>query len=286
LPIGQQQSSATRHRGRRLASFVGALAVTGLCLPMTPNGAQAAERTVDIELVLAADISGSMDVQEATLQRAGIVGAIRHPLVVEAIRRGQLGRIAVTYVEWAGALHQHTVVGWTEIAGAADANAFAAAIAARDVNIAMWTSISTVIDYASHHFEGNGYRGLRRIIDISGDGPNNQGDYVVDARDRAIGAGLTINGLAIVNDRPGPFFFPPMRDLDLYYQDCVIGGPGAFMVVANGFTDFARAIQRKLLLEIAGGAPPVPLLRRAAARLRPPCDIGEQQVRGWMFDYD
>ncbi len=247
----------------------------------------AAEREVDLELVLAVDISGSIDLEEAALQRRGYVHALRHQDVVEVIRRGRLGRIAVTYVEWAGDHHQSTLVGWTEIADAGSAAAFAEAVARPAVRTELWTSISGVIAYAARSFEDNGFSGRRRVIDISGDGPNNNGDYVVRARDRALADGIVINGLTIINGRPGPYGFPPMPDLDLYYEDCVIGGQGAFVVVADGFEDFARAILRKMMLEIAGGAPSAPLLRLAAGRPRPPCNAGEIQLRNWLPDlYD
>ncbi|MCK5366128.1 MAG: DUF1194 domain-containing protein, partial [Gammaproteobacteria bacterium] len=122
----------------------------------------------------------------------------------------------------------------------------------------------------------------RRIIDISGDGPNNMGIYVNLARDRAVADGIVINGLPIINDRPNIYGYPLMPDLDLYYEDCVIGGPGAFIVVADGFKDFARAILRKLVTEIAGRASPLHLLRLAAARPRPPCNAGEVQHQRWL----
>lgn len=256
-----------------------------LCVPAT--GA-AAERAVDLELVLAVDVSGSIDIEEAALQRRGYVQALQHPDVVSVIEQGELGRIAVTYVEWAGSHLQRTVVGWREISDARSAAAFATALERQAVVTELWTSISTVIDFAARSFDGNGFLGKRRVIDISGDGPNNKGDYVVTARDRALADGIVINGLAIINGRPGRFGFPPMPDLDLYYEDCVIGGPGAFVVVAEGFRDFGRAILRKMLLEIAGTAPPVRLLRRARETLRPPCNAGELQLRNWgpdLYDY-
>jgi hypothetical protein len=256
------------------------------CLWLTVP-ALAAERAVELELVLAADISGSMDLQEAALQRRGYVEAFRHPDVIAAIEGSRLGRIAVAYVEWAGPAHQRTLVDWTEIADARSAAAFAEAVARPPVQTREWTSISAVIDYAARHFEGNGFRGKRRVIDISGDGPNNTGDAVVPARDRALAQGIVINGLPIVNDRPNIYGYPNLPDLDLYYEDCVIGGQGAFIVVAQGFADFARAIRRKLVLEIADRAPPVRLLRPAAYKARPPCNAGEIQFRTWHPDlYD
>jgi hypothetical protein len=240
----------------------------------------AAEREVDLELVLAADVSGSMDAEEAALQRRGFAAAVRHPDVVAAIRGGIHGRIAVTYVEWAGTQFQERIVDWTEIGDAADR--FASAIEEAAPRIEMFTSISGALLFALASFEDNGFRGLRRVVDVSGDGPNNSGAAVPTARDLAVAAGITINGLPIVNDRPSRFGFPPMPNLDLYYADCVIGGPGAFIVVADGFADFARAIRRKMVLEIAGVSPRLPLLHLAAARVRPPCNAGEMRRLQWQ----
>jgi len=249
----------------------------------------AAERAVDLELVLAADVSGSMDPGEAALQRQGFVNALRHPEVIKAIKGGMLGRIAVTYVEWAGAYYQRSLVGWTEIADAATANAFADAVARPEVKTERYTSISTLINTSAARFASNGFEGTRRVIDISGDGPNNRGEYVHLARDRAVAGSIVINGLPIINDRPSPGGYPSMANLDLYYEDCVIGGPGAFLVVANGFEDFARAILRKMILEIAGWTPPLERLYFAAAKPRPACDAGERQLEKWrppaFFDY-
>ncbi len=267
-----------------------ALVVAGLYLPFTLDCALAMERTVDLELVLAADISDSMDVEEAALQRQGFASAIRHPQVIEAIQSGPLRRIAVTYVEWSGEHIQRTLVDWIEISDIESAGAFANAIEQQSVGSENWTkytSISAVITRAAGSFKSNRFQGQRQIIDISGDGPNNRGAYVVHARDRAVAAGITINGLPIVNDRPGPYGYPPMPDLDLYYEDCVIGGLGAFIVVADGYQDFARAIRRKLLIEIPVAAPLVPLLRLATYKVRPPCDAGEKELPpDWMFDFN
>ncbi len=256
-----------------------------LCLMPMGSPTTAAERAVDLELVLAADISESMDIEEAALQRHGFAQAIRSPEVIAAIRSGRLGRIAVAYIEWAGDGYQNTLVDWTEVGDENSAAAFAEAVEWSTPRTATWTSISTAIRYAARSFQGNGFRGERRIIDISGDGPNNKGAYVVDARDRAVADGIVINGLPIVNDRPNPYGYPVLPNLDLYYEDCVIGGPGSFIVTADGFKDFARAIRIKMVLEIADVAPPNPLLRSVAQRPRPPCDAGEQQLRGWMFDF-
>lgn len=267
---------------RKLPGLIVASVLLALLAPLT---ASAEDRRVDLELVLAADISGSMDHEEAVLQRTGFINAIRHPEVIATIQRGRYGRIAVTYIEWAGAIHQTTLVKWTEVYDEASAEAFAKAVAAPPVRTAFWTSISTVIDYALASLVDNGFKALRQVIDISGDGPNNSGGYVPEARDRAIEKGVTINGLPIINNRPGPYGFMPMPNLDHYYEDCVIGGFAAFVIVANGFQDFARAVRRKMLLEIAGLRPKRPLLHFAAEGYRPPCDAGEIQLRQYRDQF-
>ncbi len=271
---------------RYLTKMIGReLIVASACLMLMGGLAMATERAVDLELVLAADISQSMDLEEAALQRRGFALAVRSPQVIEAIQSGPLGRIAIAYVEWAGEHYQSMLVGWTEVSDEKSAAAFAQAIDRLTPKFEIWTSISAAITYAARSFEGNGFDAPRRIIDISGDGPNNKGAYVVDVRDRTVADGIVINGLPIVNDRPNPFGYPLLPNLDLYYEDCVIGGPGSFLIVANGFPDFARAIRTKMVLEIAGVVPPDSLLRLASETIRPPCDAGEQQLRGWMFDF-
>jgi hypothetical protein len=228
-----------------LAALIGA--------PAVPAAAQ--EVPVDLELVLAVDISGSVDEIEALLQREGYIAALRHPQVIEAIEGGMYGRIAVIYVEWAGDYYQRTMLDWSLLDGAESATAFADALSESPLATAHWTSISGAIDYAVPLFDNNGFEGFRRVIDVSGDGHNNRGRPVEDARDAAIAAGITINGLPIVNDRPNPWGGRPPINLDLYYEQRVIGGPGAFMVVAENYTSFASAILSKLLLEIAGDPP-------------------------------
>ena len=149
-----------------------------------------------------------------------------------------------------------TLLDWTLIEDATSAFAFADALAETPLASARWTSLSAAIDYAAPRFDGNGFQGVRRVIDISGDGYNNRGRSVEAARDAAVAAGITINGLPIVNDRPNPWGGLPPKDLDRYFEDRVIGGPGAFIVVARDYTAFASAILSKLLLEIAGERPP------------------------------
>lgn len=217
-----------------------------------PTIGAAADLQVDLELVLAVDVSGSVDAVEARLQREGYIAALRHPRVIAAIQGGMFGRIALTYVEWAGDRYQRTVLDWTLIEDPESAEAFAGALAETPLSSERWTSLSGALDYAAKRFEGNGFRGFRRVIDISGDGYNNRGGRVEVARDRAVARGITINGLPIVNDRPNPWGGLPPLHLDRYFEQRVIGGPGAFIVVAEDYTAFASAILSKLLLEIAG----------------------------------
>jgi len=244
-----------------------------------PASSVAAE-AVDLELILAVDVSGSIDEEEARLQRDGYVQAFRHPRIVEAIRHGPRGRIAVAYYEWAGFQHIKIIADWTLIHDAASAKAFADTLSWSLPETARRTAISQAIDYAVPYFDKNQYHGTRRVIDISGDGPNNWGRRVTEARDAAVAAGIIINGLPIINDRPSFYGSRPMPNLDLYYRNCVIGGHGAFIVVANTFKDFAAAILRKLILEIAGRTPPraTPRFIPAAERIAPRCDVGEMRM--------
>jgi hypothetical protein len=215
------------------------------------------EVPVDVELVLAVDISGSVDQTEANQQRQGYVAALADLAVARAIRSTFTGRVAVTYVEWAGDDMQEVVVPWTVLDGDASAKAFAAALAEAPYRRAMWTSISGAIDFSAPLFDDNGFAGERRVIDVSGDGVNNRGRLVTQARDEAVARGIVINGLPILNDRSQPMGMPtPMEiALDRYYAESVIGGPGSFVVPATGFEEFKAAILQKLILEIAGNEP-------------------------------
>lgn len=256
-----------------MARFVGRtprpwLVALAALLPAMPWAqAAAAEVPVDLELVLAVDVSGSVDPEEARLQRQGYIDAIAHPQVVEAITAGPMGRIAVAYVEWAGDHHQQVVVGWTLVDGAKAAEAFSNTLVETPAGTGLYTSISAALDFVVPMFEGNGFEGMRRVVDVSGDGVNNRGRPVSEARDAALAAGVTINGLPIINDRPNPFGTYTPRDLDRYYEREVIGGPGAFVLKAEGFHSFGEAILSKLLREIAGGpGTPAPGDGRLAGR--------------------
>ncbi len=238
-----------------------------------------AAEPVDLALLVAVDVSDSIDRREARLQRDGYIAALNDPAVLRAIRSGGRQRIALSYAEWAGFGHYDVVVDWRVIGSAAQAREFAAALQRAPIGSRRRTSISEAILKSLAHFARNPHPAVRRIIDISGDGPNNQGPLVTIARDQAVAAGITVNGLPI---RPNPSeteTHGAILDIDLYYQDCVVGGPGAFVVLAKGFDDFANAVRRKFILEIAGEIPDrrrgLAQIRKAAAVERPACNIGE-----------
>lgn len=259
------------------------LMVSAMALPATAN---AEDLAVDVELVLAVDVSWSMDFEEQRLQRDGYAAAFRHPAVIDAIRHGGWGRIAVTYVEWAGSYSQVVVVPWTIIETPEDAEAFAASLSQEPISKLRRTSISEAMAFAADRFADNQVAGLRRVIDISGDGPNNQGRAVLDARDEVIASGIIINGLPILIGRPGSFSFFDIADLDIYYEDCVIGGFGAFIVPVRAASQFAEAIRRKLVLEIAGVMPEIVPAQVQTSEPRIDCLIGEKiwQRRRRFFD--
>ena len=228
---------------------------------------------VDLELVLAVDVSNSVDDGENALQRAGYVDALGHPDVWEAIRAGTLQRIAVTYIEWAGPEKQKTVLPWHLIDGAEAAIAAATRLAEPPIMFTRGTgtSISAALLYSAALFDGNGFEGRRRVIDISGDGPNNRGDPVTGARDTVLSDDITINGLPLML-RPSRTF----ADVDVYYRDCVVGGPSAFVLPVFQPDQLATAIRHKLVLEIAGReAPPRSLLSRVQSVERADCRIGD-----------
>lgn len=232
----------------RPSSWLSALLVwCGLSLVALPASAL----EVDLELVLAVDISRSVDDEEAELQRQGYMQALTDQRVVDAIRSGPFGRIAVIYVEWAGSNYQKTVIDWTVIDGPDSAKSFALKIGEAPRVSEMWTSISAALVYSAAKFDNNGYEGTRRVIDVSGDGRNNSGPDLATIRDAVVKQGITINGLPIMSERPN-FGRPPERDLDIYYEQNVIGGPGSFLVPAHDFPDFARAVRTKLIKEISG----------------------------------
>jgi Protein of unknown function (DUF1194) len=230
---------------------------------------------VDVELVLAVDISYSMDLDELALQREGYVEALTSPEFLNALQHGMHGRVAVSYVEWAGAIDQKLVLPWKVIDGRASAETVAAQISRAPTRRAYRTSISGALTFSASLFDESGYRGIRRVIDVSGDGTNNQGPLVAITRDEVVAKGITINGLPIMLKRPNPSTLD-IPDLDIYYEDCVIGGPGAFVVPVRERDKFRDAIRTKLVLEIAGRVPEPRVVPAAADAPRISCTIGER----------
>jgi hypothetical protein len=226
------------------------IAIVALAAVLACRDARAEE--VDLELVLAVDVSTSIDEMEFALQRDGYAQAFLNPDVIAAIRSGPRGRIAVAYVEWAAADSQRLVVPWTVLSDAESGMLFAEEILAAPRSFRGWTSISGAIDFAMMTFATNPHSGTRRVIDVSGDGVNNSGRPAESARDDALTQGVTINGIVIMNDVPSAMsFWRTELPLDDFYRERVIGGPGAFMMIVEDFTTFGHAIRNKLLREIA-----------------------------------
>jgi hypothetical protein len=261
--------------GRRLHGMLAVLAAA--CLWLSSSSARA-ETEVDLALVLAVDVSRSMDPEEQELQRQGFVEAFRSPLIHDAIRNGMLGRITVTYVEWSHVDDQTVVMPWTVIDGPESATRFADGLGRSSIGRRGRTSISGAIDTGVKLLDETGVEPIRRVIDISGDGPNSSGRNVVEARDEATARGITINGLPIMLKRPSGF--GDMEDLDLYYRNCVIGGEGAFLVPVREREQFAQAIRTKIIREIAA-LPSEPLIRRAQAEAPIDCQAAGRRTYRW-----
>jgi Protein of unknown function (DUF1194) len=251
----------------------------GFAVVATAHAQSPKREAVDVELVIAVDISYSMDPDEQALQRDGYIAAISSREFIDAVRKGPNGRIAVTYVEWSGVNDQKVVVPWQVIDGPEAAGAFVQTLTATPMRRASRTSISGALIFAAALFEESSYRGLRRVIDVSGDGTNNQGPLIEPTRDEVLARGITINGLPIMLKEPNTAFLD-IPDLDHYYEDCVIGGPGAFVVPARARAQFVEAIRKKLLLEVAG-EPPAEAARIVpiASPPRVSCTIGEEMWR-------
>jgi hypothetical protein len=232
--------------------FAALMATTGW------TSACAAER-VDLLLVLAADVSGSMDESKFDLQRSGYAAAFYNPRVIESIRAGPSGRIAVAYIEWSGILQQKTVIDWTVISNDETAHRFGDHILEAPRAFARnSTSISAGIDFAMTQLDRTPYEARRRVIDVSGDGDNNSGRDVTTARDEAIAKGVTINGLVILTETPTRWnsdHTNPPGGLANYYRSNVIGGPGAFVMAAENFNSFGNVLVKKLITEIARAEP-------------------------------
>lgn len=273
----------------RLRAALALLAVAAL------TGSAAAQQKlpqeVDVALVLAVDISYSMDIDEQRLQRQGYMQAITSPDVLAAIRGGLTGSIAVTYVEWAGTLSRSVLVDWHVVSDEASAQQFADALGEAPISRAYRTAIGDALLFSAQQFETLPLSAARKVIDISGDGPNNQGTFVPVARDRVVAQGIIINGLPLQlkDARPGWF---DLEDLDRYYETCVIGGPGSFIVPVRGAERFAEAVRRKLVLEIAMPVLPQPRrltgsqLLRVADGIDPFCLEGERRWQQRRFIYE
>jgi hypothetical protein len=280
--------------GRRALGRIAA-GLFGLLLPVAATAGvsrladtSATAVPVDVELVIAVDVSYSMDPDEQKLQREGYVRALTSREFLGALREGAHGKIAVTYFEWAGQFDQKIVMPWRLIDGPEAADAVAAEIASAPYRRASRTSISGGLLFGSKLFETSGYRGTRRVIDVSGDGANNAGELVAPMRDRVLAQGIVINGLPIMLKRPNPGTLDIER-LDIYYEDCVIGGPGAFVVPIHNTEQFIDATRTKLVLEIAGRQPVARVIPVSADKPRISCTIGEKLWqdrwggRGWDF---
>jgi len=231
-----------------------ALILSALMPAALPAEAQD-KQEVDLALAMAIDISGSIDPDEARLQREGYVNAFRDPVIVKAILGGANGRIAVSYYEWSDSWMQKLLIDWTLLDSEAAIQAFATRLSEAPISIARRTSISGAIRYAIPLFGRSPYEAQRKVLDVSGDGSNNDGGLVTEMRHEALKDRIVINGLPIMNDRPNPFGFPNEADLDRYYLHCVIGGPRSFVEVARNFEDFPRAVRKKLLQEVADTGP-------------------------------
>jgi hypothetical protein len=273
---------AMRHLRRRLLAGLvlllgaAALVAPGLAAKLAdsrPGASPSAE--VDVELVLAVDISYSMDEDEQLLQRQGYIDAITSRDFLLALKDGIHGRIAVTYLEWAGAAEQRVLIPWRVIDGPESARAFADDLALQPIRRVFRTSISGALLVAERLFDESPYRGIRRVVDVSGDGPNNQGPLVEPTRDALLAKGIVINGLPIVLKRPNASTMD-IANLDIYYEDCVIGGAGSFVVPVREKSEFPEAIRKKLVLEVAGRTPDARVMLAQDRKPRVSCTIGER----------
>ncbi|MCY1707819.1 DUF1194 domain-containing protein [Pannonibacter sp. SL95] len=273
-----------------LATLVaGLLVLVGLVA--APKASAQVREEVDVALVLAVDISHSMDTDEQALQRSGYMTAITSPEVMSAIRSGLTGKIAVSYLEWAGSASQSILVDWQIIATPQDAENFASILGEAPIRRAYRTAIGDALLFSAQQFDTLPVAAMKKVIDISGDGPNNQGTFAPIARDEVVARGIVINGLPLKlklrTDGWGD-----MENLDVYYQTCVIGGPGAFVIPVRGAERFAEAIRRKLVLEIAG-TPPAPAaspgalrVQRVSTSIDPLCLEGERRWQQRNRNYE
>jgi uncharacterized protein DUF1194 len=230
--------------------------------------------SVDVELVIAVDVSYSMDFDELAVQREGYAQAIISTEFLQALRTGPHGKVAVTYFEWAASSDQKIIIPWRVIDGAESADAVASEILKTPIRRASRTSISGAIYFAMPLFDENPYHGLRRVIDISGDGANNNGAPIPPARDEALSKGIVINGLPIMVKEPDST--TDIDHLDWYYEDCVIGGPGSFVLPIKDREKFKEAVRTKLSLEVKGQTPEHRIVPAAEKEPRVSCLAGEK----------
>jgi len=253
-------------RARMMAIPIVAAAAAAALLFAGWSGGHAAPRfadtrptavPVDTELVIAVDVSNSMDPEEQQLQREGYITGLTSPEFLSALRAGMIGKVAVTYFEWAGLNDQKIIVPWRLVDGPESADALAVEIARAPYRRAPRTSIYGALQFAKPLFDASGFNGSRRVIDVSGDGSNNMGPPVTLMRDDVLAAGITINGLPIMLNRPFGYgmYATQMEHLDVYYEDCVTGGPGSFVIPIKQRDQFKEATRAKLVLEIAGRMP-------------------------------
>jgi hypothetical protein len=214
-----------------------------------------AATAVDLQLVLAVDVSRSIDEVEAELQRRGYVEALTNQRVIDAILSGEHKRIALIYTEWAGTHYQVVVIDWTVIDSPAAARRFADKLAEAPRTSQSWTAVGAALAFAGQRFDNSGFESKRRVIDVSGDGRTNDGPPAELVRDRLVSQGIVINGLPVMMNRSN-FGRPPDSGLDKYYEENVIGGPGSFMIAAASFDDFGRAVRSKLVREISAAPSP------------------------------
>src|SRR5215468_9625647 len=233
---------------KRRTALLGSLAAATAA--STATTAARAETPVDLQLVLAVDVSRSIDEVEAELQRRGYIEAMTNERVIDAILSGENRRIAVCYTEWAGTHYQMVVIDWTLIDSAGAARRFAEKLSEAPRTSQSWTAVGAALTFAGQRFESSGFESKRRVIDISGDGRTNDGPPAELVRDKLVTQGIIINGLPVMMNRTN-FGRPPDLMLDKYYEENVIGGPGAFMISAINFDDFGRAVRTKLIREIS-----------------------------------
>src|ERR1700742_1198129 len=259
-----------------IAGLVAGGAVVAAPGPQLPQQrAETDANDVDVQLILAVDVSYSMDMDELAIQREGYAQAIVSKDFLQALKTGPHGKVAVTYFEWAASSDQKIIIPWRVIDGPESADAVAAEIMKTPIRRASRTSISGAIYFAMPLFDESPYKGLRRVIDISGDGPNNNGAPVTIARDEALSKGIIINGLPIMVKEPS-YSTMDIDNLDFYYEDCVIGGPGSFVISIKDREKFKEAIRTKLLMEVAGRMPQHVPVAEKEKQERVSCMIGEK----------